>query len=77
MKGSETIAYFNETQMKIYHNYSFFYYRDIDVFTIHYRSEKCHYRIEDDMSLFGCGERKTMGAEETERFKEFKRAVLK
>ena len=78
MKGSEVMTYFNEMQMKIYPDYSFCYYRNnIDIFTIHYRGEKCRYCIEDDMSLFGCGERKVMGVEETERFKEFKRAVLK
>lgn len=77
MEGSGVMAYFSEMQMKVYPDYSFYYYRDIDVFTIHYRSEQCHYRIEDDMSLFGCGERKVMSAEERERFKEFRSVVLR
>lgn len=77
MKGSEIMAYFEEMQMKVYTRYTFYYYKDTNVFTIRYQGERNHYRIEDDMSLFGCGERKAMGAEEIERFKEFKRAVLK
>lgn len=70
------MAYFEEMQMKVYTKYTFYYYRDTNVFTIRYQGERNHYRIEDDMSLFGCGDRKTMGAEEAEHFKGFKRAVL-
>lgn len=77
MEGSGVMAYFSEMQMKVYTKYTFYYYRDINVFTIRYQGERNHYRIEDDMSLFGCGERKVMSAEERERFKEFRSVVLR